>query len=121
MLELLTRPVRWAIRRGYQPADGDPPPTECIVVRPGPAGARAATAVPAVAAELGDGFGGGLALVLPTYVGRAPLSSHRETVEELVTQLTDLPPTVAARHWCWSSACSGATTSTTRRSRGWGS
>ena len=97
MLKLLTRPVRWAIRRGYQPADGDPPPTECIVVRPGPAGARAATAVPAVVAELGEGFGGGLALVLPTYVGRAPLSSHRETVEELVTQLTDLPPTVAAR------------------------
>ncbi|MEU1756180.1 glycosyltransferase [Micromonospora matsumotoense] len=97
MIELLTRPVRWAIRRGYQPADGEPPPTECVVVRPGPDGTRATMAVPAVAAELGDGFGGGLALVLPTYVGRAPLSSHRETVEELVTQLTDLPATVAAR------------------------
>ncbi|MFY1622031.1 glycosyltransferase [Micromonospora sp. WMMD723] len=97
MIELVTRPVRWAIRRGYQPAEGDPPPTGCLVVRPGPTVVRSGIPVRDVAATLGDGFAGGLALVLPTYVGRAPLSSHRESVEELVSQLTDLPPTVAAR------------------------
>jgi hypothetical protein len=97
MIEILTRTVRWAIRRGYQPAAVDPPPTECLVVRPGSAVARAGLPVSAVDAVLGDGFRGGLALVLPTYVGRAPLSSHRETVGELVAQLADLPPPVTAR------------------------
>ncbi|MFG1955701.1 hypothetical protein [Micromonospora sp. NPDC048830] len=97
MIEVMTRPVRWAIRRGYQPAAGDPPPTECVVVRPGAPGSRAGLPVSAVAGELGVGFGGGFALVLPTYVARAPLSSHRETVGELLAQLADLPPTVAAR------------------------
>jgi hypothetical protein len=89
-MRVVVRPLRRLIARGYRPA---PPPEVSVTCLIGPSGGGTPqVAVPAgrVADHLGAGHADGIGVLLPTYVARAPLDSHRESVSDLLDQLREV-------------------------------